>query len=189
MLKLLSSKKNRYKRLLGICLFLTSILIYNHASAGYKVHLKNGNVINAEDVKDAGSELRIYYWGGELSLDKEEIEKIVETTTSGRAFEGPSEEKVEKLEKEKEPEQNIEGRLKEIAKRKEEMVLEKERLDSEQLKLNEDFKKEGRLMSIRERREFENRSKELEEKIKGFNEELNRLDQEEQRLLNTLKSM
>ncbi len=194
MLKLLSSKKNRYKRLLGLFLFLTLILIYSPAFAGYKIYLKNGNVITAEDIKEVGNELKIYYSAGEITLDRGEVEKIVETSGRGDVFssEVPSGEKSEKPKQEeiKSGEQNredIKDRLLEISKRKEEMMVEKERLDSEQRQFNEDLKKEGRLTSIRKNREFERRAAELEEKIKKFNEELERLNQEEERLLNILK--
>lgn len=178
-----------------IIISLAFIFIYSPVFAGYKIYLKNGNVIIAEDIKEVGNELKIYYSAGEISFDRKEIEKIVKTSSSGRDVffsEEPSGEKVEKPKQEeiKGGEQNredIKDRLLEISKRKEEMMAEKERLDNEQRQFNEDLKKEGRLMSIRKNREFERRASELEEKIKKFNEELENLNQEEKMLLDTRK--
>ncbi|MBI5199456.1 MAG: hypothetical protein HZA09_05515 [Nitrospirae bacterium] len=82
--------------------------------------------------------------------------------------------------------QGIEGKLADISKRKEEMRLELEKLKKEEEQLRDDIKKEGRLISVRKKRELEHRSRELEEKIKRFIEELEMLNKEEG-LLNTLK--
>lgn len=181
-----------------IIISLTFIFIYSPVFAGYKIYLKNGNVIIAEDIKEVGNELKIYYSAGELSIDKKEVERVVETAGSGVLFttEEPSGEE-KKLEEEKETKgvegeqrkQDSEARLTEISKRKEEMIAERERLQKEKQELEEDIKKEGRLTSIRKERELKHRSSELEEKIKKFNEELEKLNQEEKKLLDTQKPM
>jgi len=85
--------------------------------------------------------------------------------------------------------EDIENSVREIEKRKEEMRTESENLMKEKERLEEDYKREGYLMPIRKRREFEKRSSELEEKIKKFNEELEKMNQEETRLLNELNPM
>jgi uncharacterized protein (DUF3084 family) len=85
--------------------------------------------------------------------------------------------------------ENVESRLEYISKRKEEIRLELEKLKKEEEQLIDDIKKEGSLMSVRKKRELEHRSRELEEKIKRFIEELEKLNQEEQGLLGIQKPM
>jgi len=82
-----------------------------------------------------------------------------------------------------------EARLREIAQRKEELVIEREKLQKEIEQFNMDLQAKGRLMYIREKREMEKRQAEIQEKIKRFNEELDNLNQEEQRLLGLQKPM
>lgn len=167
------------------------IIISTSAFADYKIILKNGREFVVDDYKDMGSKIKFYREGGEIELDKDIIKDIKKTKALKPAEESsPSETIKDSAEKPASPEksaqpqkQEIDSKLKEIAKKKEQMRVEEEKLIAERKKLEEDIKKKGRVLAIREKREIEKQISELETKIKKFNEEMSSLDREQEGLL------
>ena len=178
------------KKIIPLILFFTLLIIAAPLYADYKIILKNGREFVVDDYKDLGGKIRFYREGGEIELDKTIIKDIKKTKavrqteesapveTTKDTPEKPAPEKVTQPQK-----QEIVNRLKEIAKKKEEMKAEGEKLSEERKKLDEDIKKKGRVLSIREKRELEQKIPELNKKIKKFDEEMSSLDTEEAALL------
>lgn len=186
------------------------MLIYSPAFAGYKIILKNGKDFTVNNYTEADGKIRFYVAGGLIELDRSYIESIKEikvrrgtdesapedavkkdsavgsesSTTHGQREAQPAAEKGEVV---KTKRQDAEIRLREIAKKKEEMKAEADKLAEEKKKIEEDIRKEGRIVSIREKREYEHKISELNEKVNKFNEEMTSLDQEQERLLKDYK--
>ncbi len=186
------------KKAICFIMFLAFGLIYTPVFAEYKIILKNGREFIVDDYKDVNGKIKFYKMGGEMEIDKGNVENIkkvkvtktVEETAPAETIKKDSPEGLTPAEKGKDLQtkrQELANRLKEIEKKKEEMRAEGEKLSGERKKLEEDYKKEGRVTSIREKREYERRFSELEEKIKKFNEEMSRLEQEDERLYKEFK--
>ncbi|MBI5203603.1 MAG: hypothetical protein HZA11_01665 [Nitrospirae bacterium] len=206
MLRRLPLKKKPYKFLLTLFLFLSLMLIAMPVFAGYKIILKNGKGFNVNNYTEADGKIRFYIDGGGLiELDRSIIESIKQIKSGRSTYESAPEDAVkkdstagsdsqqeaqptaEKGEGVKTKRQDAESRLREIAKKKEEMKAEADKLAEEKKKIEEDIRKEGRIASIREKREYEHKISELNEKINKFNEEMTILDQEQERLLKDYK--
>lgn len=185
------------KKAIYLILFLTLILLYSPAFAGYKIYLKNGNVINAENIRQVGNELKVYYSAGEIILDAKDIERIVETSGSGRHFsaheESPGEKGVhtkEGKETKADERTSLIERLGTIDLRRQGLAKQHEQLEKEKQTLDEDIKAEGRLTHRRTIRELTSKQNRLNEKIKEFNNEVESLEKEEKEIherLNTMK--
>ncbi len=187
-------------------LFLALMLIYTPAFAAYKITLKNGRDFKVGNYTETDGKIRFYIDGaGLIELDRSSIESIKQIKGSGGRYENAPEDAVkkdstvgsdsqqeaqptaEKGEGVKTKREAAESRLREIAKKKEAMKAEADKLAEEKKKIEEDIKKEGRIASIREKREYEHKISELNEKINKFNEEMTRLDQEQEGLLKDYK--
>ncbi|KAF0145769.1 MAG: rsgI [Nitrospirae bacterium] len=194
------------KKPIYLILFLSLMLIAMPAFAGYKIILKNGRGFNVNNYTEADGKIRFYLDGaGLIELDKSSIESIKQTKSGRSTYESAPEDAVKKdstvgsdSQQEAQPtaekgevvkikKQDAEIRLREIAKKKEELKKEAEKLSEEKKKIEEDIRKEGRISSIREKREYERKISELSEKINKFNEEMTRLDQEQGMLLKDYK--
>jgi uncharacterized protein (DUF3084 family) len=179
------------KAIYFIVLVFLFILIYTPSFADYKIILKNGREFVVDDYKDMGGKIKFYREGGEIELDKSNIKDIKKTKALRQVEESSapettkdSAEKPASPEKSAQPQkQEIDGKLKELYKKKEQFKAEGEKLSEERKKLDEEIKKKGRTLSIREKRELEKQISELDEKIKKFNEEISKLDAEEATLL------
>lgn len=186
------------KGLLTILISITLMLISTPALADYKIILKNGNKFIADNYKDVNSRIKFYKMGGVIEIDRGNIESIKKVRVTKPVEESPPAETVKKDSPggpatigkgtdTQAKDEEIKRRLREIAKRKDEMKAEGEKLTEEKKKLNEDIKKEGRVTSPRKERELEHQKSAIEERIKRFNEELYRLEQEQERLLKSLQ--
>ncbi|MDP1759827.1 MAG: hypothetical protein Q8K77_08535 [Thermodesulfovibrionales bacterium] len=181
---------SRNKILITVSLFFVFILLAASALADYKIILKNGREFVVDDYKDMGGKIKFYREGGEIELDKDIIKDIKKTKAVRQTEESSPVETTEDTpekpaaEKSAQPQkQETDSKLKELAKKKEQFKAEGEKLATDKKKLEEDIKKEGKVVSIREKREFDRRRSELETKIKKFNEEIKSADREEQLLL------
>ena len=183
---------DREKIFARLAIFLIIVLTFTvtPSFADYKIILKNGREFVVDDYKDMGSKIKFYREGGEIELDKSLIKDIKKTKAIKRTEESTDSETTKEApekpsaEKNSQPQkQEIVGRLKEIAKKKQEMKAEGEKLSEERKTLDEDIKKKGRTLSIREKRELEQKIPELNKKIKKFDEEFNKLEQEEEQVL------
>ena len=175
------------KILVTVSLLFVFILVAASALADYKIILKNGREFVVDDYKDMGSKIKFYRESGEIELDKAIIKDIKKTKAIKRTEEGsPAETSTEKpaAEKSSQPQkQEIDSKLKEVAGKKAQLRVEGEKLIADKRKLEEEIKKKGQALYIREEREYKRRLSELEEKIKKFNEEISKLDTEEATLL------
>jgi len=174
-------------------LCLIFVLLASPVFAEFKIILKNGGEFIVDYYKELDGKIKFMKVGGEIEIDKANIEDIIETKVKTRSY-TPDTEKQEEVitekpitdEKEKiSPAQReaAENRLKDIAKRKDELKAVAEKLNEEKKRIEDEFSKKGRVISIREERELKQRTSEIEEKINKFNEEINRLDLEQERLL------
>ncbi|MCE5225608.1 MAG: hypothetical protein LLG05_07070, partial [Porphyromonadaceae bacterium] len=165
------------------------LLICTSAFANFKIILKNGREFIVEDYKEINGKIKFYRSGGEVELDKNMIESIKDTKKSLPEDNIPSaiiDETEQKTTPQNDKEKNYDdpkNKLEEITKKKEALKLKQEQLKSEQNKLNEEMKKEGRLTSIRKSREFEQRAKELKDKIQKYDDEILSIQKEEQKIL------
>ena len=178
------------KKSIFLILFFMLIIISTSAFADYKIILKNGREFVVDDYKDMGGKIKFYREGGEIELDKDIIKDIKKTKAIKRTEESSPAETTKDTpekpaaEKSAQPQkQEMDSKLKEIAKKKEQMRAEGEKLIADKKKLEEDIRGKGRVLAIREKRELEKRLSELDEKIKKFNEEMSSLDQEQEGLL------
>jgi uncharacterized protein (DUF3084 family) len=178
------------KKAIFFILFFMLIVISAPAFADYKIILKNGREFVVDEYKDMGGKIKFYREGGEIELDKDIIKDIKKTKTVKQTEESSPAETTKDTpekpaaEKNAQPQkQEIDGKLKELYKKKEVMKTEGEKLKAEGKKLEEDIKKEGKTLSIRKKRELEHQRSELEPKIKKHNEEFSKLEQEEEQLL------
>lgn len=188
------------------------MLIYSSAFAAYKITLKNGRDFNVGNYTETNGKIRFYIEGGGLiELDRSSIESIKQVKGGRILGESAPEGAVKKdsavgsdsqqegqtsLDKGKAGDsstptkkQEIENRLREIGKKKEELGNEDKKIAEDRKKLEEDIKKEGVSTSIRARREYEKRAADITERIRKFNEELNRVDDEEARLVKELQEL
>ena len=196
------------KALYFIVLFSLFMLIAMPAFAGYKIILKNGKGFTVSNYTEADGKIRFYINGGGLiELDRNSIESIKQIKGGRLLGESAPEDAVKKdstaesdSQREAQPtaekgegalsrKEAIKNRLMEIGKKKEELGLEDKKIAEDRKKLEEDIKKEGIATSIREKREYEKRAAEITERIRKFNEELNRVDDEEARLVKELKEL
>ncbi|HBG92394.1 MAG: hypothetical protein A2X54_07155 [Nitrospirae bacterium GWF2_44_13] len=178
------------KILVSVSLFFVFILISGLALADYKIILKNGREFVVDEYKDMGSKIKFYREGGEIELDKAIIKDIKKTKAVKRTEDGaPSEitkdaDEKPSAEKSTQPQkQEIDSKLKDVAGKKAQLRAEGEKLIADKKKLEEDIRKKGRVLAIREKREIEKQISELEGKIKKVNEEISSADKEEALLL------
>ncbi len=177
-------------------IIILALIIPFSAFADFKIILKNGREFIVEEYKDVDGKIMFYKWGGEIEIEKDTIEEIKEVKPSKTYDEtspaevikedAPEGRQTPEKSKDSSSNQDIENKLKEIAKKKEEMMTEAEKLNKEKKQLEEDVKKEGMLTTIGRKREMEKRTSEITEKINNFNEELNKLNQEQEKLLKEL---
>jgi uncharacterized protein (DUF3084 family) len=175
------------KILITVSLLFVFILVAASALADYKIILKNGREFVVDDYKDLNGKIKFYREGGEIELDKSIIKDIKKTKTIKRAEESsPVETTKDTPEKPKSAQpqkQETDSKLREIAGKKAQLRAEGEKLMADKNKLEEEIKKKGRVLAIREKREIEKQISELGEKIKKFNEEMSSADKEEALLL------
>lgn len=174
-------------------LCLTFVLVSAPVFSEYKIILKNGREFIVDDYKEIDGRIKFLKMGGEIEIDKDNIEDIIKTKTKTKEYTPDAEKQEEAItekpmadEKEKiSPERSAAAveRLREIAKRKDELKAVADKINEEKRRVEEKLGKKGRFISIREERELKQRTSELEDKISKFNEELSKIDTEEAALL------
>lgn len=185
----------------GSTLFL---LLPALSSSEMKITLKNGRSIIADDCRQINGAFLCDIAGGTVEFDKQEIESMKEVKIERRvvidtqpaASNGTEAEKKEDAEKEisnvqtpakvgeervvrgLSPEQT--KQLDRINEKKTAMKAERERLIKEREQLHEDVKNAGVVRNQEQFNALKRRIAELEKKIISFNEEVNKLNAEEQ---------
>ena len=177
------------KKTVFFILFLAVLLTGTAVFADYKIILKNGREFIVDDYKDADGKIRFYKMGGEIEIDKGNIESIKEIKGFRKAEDVDTPETVkkdapaEKVQTEKPDEagtknQGTLDRLKELAKKRETMKAEGEKLSEEREKLIDDRNSKRMMLTIHQDNEYVTKATEFEERIKKFNDALSRLEQE-----------
>ncbi len=178
------------KKIISLILFFTLVIISVPSFADYKIILKNGREFVVDDYKDLNGKIKFYREGGEIEIDKSIIKDIKKTKALKRAEESSPVETTKdtpekpSAEKSAQPQkQETDSKLREIAGKKAQLRAEGEKLIADKKKLEEEIRKKGRVLAIREKRELEKQISELEDKIKKVNEEIKSADREEELLL------
>lgn len=179
-----------------VLVLLLGIITCPPVFADFKIILKNGSEFIVDDYKELDGNIKFMKMGGEIEIDKANIEDIIEIKAKTKSYVPEMEKQEESItekqitdEKEKASSARsaaAESRLREIAKRKTELKAEGDKLTAEKQKLESEISGRGQVIYLREEREFKRRISEIEEKINVFNEEIRRLDQEQESLLKDL---
>jgi len=170
-----------------------------------KVTLTNGREIIADTCEEEGGQLVCTKMGGTFNIEKKDVGSIREIKSGGN---GPSsvepaspppaepEKKTDdtqggkRLDKEKPSageQSGVMKRLEEITQKKKELFSERVKLVKEREQLDEDLKKAPDWMPTNQYEELNKRNDQFKEKMKLFNEEAGRLNEEEKRIVEGLK--
>jgi len=190
-------------RIFPLLFFLSVFLVLPvvRSQADVRVELKNGGSITADSCRESDGRLVCTRMGGFFEIEKADIAGIREIRG------GSSEYSVE-------PSPDISGtdtkpartgnagnvtsdspesrekaafrRLEEIKRRKLELKNQREKLLAEREQLQADLKKAPDWMTVKQFDELTKRNADIDGRIKGFNEEVTALDQEENKVLGEL---
>lgn len=171
------------KKIFVLTFLIFAFAVYSTAHGEYKITLKNGGKFIASDYKKEGSSIKLYTPNGEIEIDQSNIESIKETEGAEKIEETANKPQTitpkinlkEIAIKEIDPnvkKQGDENKTKELEDKHKALTEKEKQLKEETKKLNEDINKEGRLTSIRKKRELEQRSKELQKKADKYNKEI-----------------
>ncbi len=174
---------------------------------GVKISLKNGRSVVADFCRDVRGKLLCSVSGGSLEIDRQDIESIrdvkLQSMSSGVSPAEPSDSKTDdKKPGDKAPAgakgaQPKDGKivggltaeqarqLDAINERKTVLQPERERLMKEREQLHADVKNAGVMRSQEQFDTIKRRIADLETKINGFNEEVNKLNEEEKALIDS----
>lgn len=170
-----------------------------------KVTLTNGREIIADMCEEEGGQFVCAKMGGTFNIEKKSVGSIREmksdrngSSTSGPSSLSPGEpgrktddtpngshltnEKVSTGER-----GDAMKRLKEIAEKKKGLSSERVKLVKEREQLDEDLKKAADWMPVNQYEELNKRNEQFKQKMKLFNEEAGRLNEEEKRIVEGLK--
>jgi hypothetical protein len=190
------------KRLLVGVSFAVCVMLPAPGFCDVKIVLKNGRSVAAESCEDRGGRLTCFREGGSFSIEKEDISEIKSTPPGKSApadesfVEKPSEEglsgeagaeKKDGAQTAAGPEKELEKKLGEITRRKKELTEERARLLEERERLKADLGKSPDWMTEKQFAELSGRITDLDKRIKKFNEEVPRLDIEEQKIIDQLE--
>ncbi|MBI5846963.1 MAG: hypothetical protein HZB31_03290 [Nitrospirae bacterium] len=193
----------------AIVVFLATALIACMAGlsfAGVKITLKNGRTITAESCRDMKGKLLCDLEGGTFEIDRQEIVSMQDTKVLRQtpaevsdepkpAGSGKLPENEKPLPSDKPVVKGSEGkvvtgltpdqisRLDQINEKKAALKPERERLDKEREQLNEDVKNLGLIRRQSQLDEIRGRMADLDARIKGFNDEAAKLNEEERAII------
>ena len=186
------------------CSALTlTMLLPAYSFAGVSVMLKNGRSVNADACGDKGDRLVCLRAGGLFELDKSDIDKVLETAdmpqegedkqppekvpaktaeTDNKAAAGGKTDVAPSGGKQGSPEKEIER----IIARKKELMQERDALAKDRQKVEEDIKNARDWMSTDQFDELQKKAADIDKRVNSFNNEVNRLDKEEEVVLEQL---
>jgi predicted transcriptional regulator len=168
-----------------------------------KVTLTNGREIIADTCETEGSQVVCTKMGGTFDIEKKDVRSVREIKSGGN--ESFSEEPAASGEPQKKTDEapggnrtdkekpaavgQAEGmkRLEEITQKKRELLSERDKLVKEREQLDADLKKSPDWMSTDKYEELNKRNEQFKEKMKLFNEEAGRLNEEEKQVVEGLK--
>ncbi len=166
--------------------------------SGMAIELSNGATITADGCRDAGSSLLCSKMGGEFEIEKKDIVRIMKTEGDGAEGDGGGTAEGVTGDSEKtgaggggEAAGKTSGdatsasakRLEEIRQRKIELQKERDKLAEERQRLQKDVDKAADWMPSDQFDELSRRNSELDTRIKAFNEEVRKLNEEERAIV------
>jgi hypothetical protein len=190
----------------GSTLFL---LLPALSSSEMKITLKNGRSIIADDCRQINGKYLCDIAGGTVELDRKEIESMKEVKIERRVVidrqpdaspEGETGKKgqgkdASPMQTPAGEERGVRGlspeqakQLDQINEKKVAMRAERDRLIKERDQLHQDVKNAGVVRNQEQFDAIKNRISELEKKINGFNDEVNKLNAEEARIFESSKN-
>jgi len=196
------------KNLLVLSCCAAFLLLPALSSSEIKITLKNGRSIIADDCRQINGKYLCDMAGGTVEFDRQEIESMKEVKIEKRVVidrqpEAPTEGETGKKDQEKDasPIQTPAGdervgrglsheqalRLDQINEKKTAMRTERDRLIKERDQLHQDVKDAGVVRNQEQFDAIKNRISELEKKINSFNDEVNKLNNEEAGILESSK--
>ncbi len=174
-------------------------LVPSLSAAGVRIELKNGSEISADECRESDGRFVCYKMGGTFELEKQDVASMKRTKgepATGQEERSPAtqekdtgnvEKKNGKGAASKDPVAEGNARLDRINQRKRELQPERDRLINEREKVNQDLKNAPDWMTVDRFNDLQKRMSALDEKIKAFNDEVTRLNQEEKTIIESLK--
>ncbi len=194
--------------LIATLILFTWLFVFPRAAMSeVKIYLKNGRDIIADSCRDSNGKLICEKIGGEFEIEQQDILDVKGITIERSATQQVPEEKTgqeaasgqkESVKPEadlKAPEKKPDGdlvkglkpeeaeRLAQINQKKIEYQAERQRLIDERQQLHEDVKKTGMIRTQQQYDAIKNRVSELETRINTFNEDVRKLNEEEQKIV------
>jgi hypothetical protein len=187
-----------------------SLTIPSPSFSDVKIVLKNGNEMTADNCQERASSYVCYITGGSFELDKGDVKTIRNVTSRAKGIQ-PEPAAEEKADENQPVPPKTEGdakqgselsakdaaskvigseaekRLEQINRRKKELSAEREQLLKDREQLQEDLKKAPAMLPQGRFEELKKRNAELDMKINMFNEEVGRLNEEENLILKKAK--
>jgi hypothetical protein len=170
-----------------------------------KVTLNNGREIVADTCEEEGGQLVCTKMGGTFNIEKKDVGSIREIKSRGnepssvepaspppaepgkKTDDTPGEDSPDKIKPSAGEQSGAMKRLEEITQKKKELSSERVKLVKEREQLDEDLKKAPDWMPTDQYEELNKRNDQFKEKMKLFNEEAGRLNEEEKRIVEGLK--
>lgn len=170
-----------------------------------KVTLTNGREIIADTCEEEGGQLVCTKMGGAFNIEKKDVGSIKEIKGGGdepfskepaspvstepekKTDDTPGVSRADKGKPAAGGQAEAMKRLEEVTQKKRELSSEREKLVKEGEQLQEDLKKAPDWMPTKQYDELNARNEQLKEKIKLFNEETGRLNEEEKQIVEGLK--
>jgi hypothetical protein len=186
-------------------IFAVLICMPSLSYSDVKVTLTNGREIVADTCEDEGGQLVCTKMGGTFNIEKKDVGSIRQIKSRGsetpsaepasppptepekKTDDAPGDNRPDKEGLSAGAEAGAMKRLEEIMQRKRELSSGREMLLKEREQLVEDLKKAPDWMPTDKYADMNKRNDELTEKIKLFNEEAGRLNEEEKRIVEGLK--
>lgn len=166
------------------------------------IMLKNGMTMTAEICRDEGDRLICSKPGGTFELKKREVESVRETTSGKRDQVETQDSAPSKPGQEEGRDGNgrqaedsqagdasatLRNRLEQITERKKELIKERDALQKDRQKVQEEVRNAPDWMPEVRFDELTKKNAEIDERVNRFNEEVKKLNKEEGRILDQLK--
>jgi hypothetical protein len=193
----------RLSKLHGVvaaCIVLVTYPSPSHSAV--QIIFRNGRSMTADSCQEADGRFICYKMGGTFELEKEDIATIRVIQNGDRGADVQAAEPEDKKQpadtppsSKTEEDKKVEGGgkssqtgedskadLNRITQRKSELITEREKLLKDRQQLQDDLKSKPEWMPVKDFDDLKKRNSELDERIKTFNEEVDRLNAEEQKI-------
>jgi chromosome segregation ATPase len=181
-----------------VAVFSVSVLP-SPSPAAVRIELKNGGTIIADECREADGKLLCYKMGGTFEIEKHDVASMKQIAATEDIEEQETSPSVQPETKEgaAKPNSNAgaentaaetQKRLEQITERKRALLPEREKLIKEREHLQEEVKKAPDWMTTDRYNDLKKKSADIDERIKSFNDEARKLNQEEKTIRDSLKT-